>query len=92
MYRRRGNAVRKEEVEKMATEMHHYASMTIAEPPVEAPIKKEEVDAPVENEIKPSINHRAVTAVGFLAFLGLWYAFSPYLPQAVKQFLWAVQH
>ena len=36
--------------------------------------------------------HRSVIALGFLIFLGLWYAFSPFLPQAVKQFLWAVLH
>ena len=36
--------------------------------------------------------HRTTTALGFLLFLAGWYAFSPLLPQAVKQFLWSVLH
>jgi hypothetical protein len=93
--RRQGNAVRKKEVEDMATGMHRLASMTpVVEesPDVRGASKQEKTDDPVDPNVKLAISHRTATAVGFLAFLGLWYAFSPYLPQAVKQFLWAVQH
>ena len=85
MRRYRGAALRKEE-EDMATIVQDSASMETLTAP--APVEK------VAHDIQPVSDHRPRTSVvmAFLLFLGLWYAFSPYLPQTVRQYFQAIVH
>ena len=36
--------------------------------------------------------HRATITSLFVLFFSLWYIFSPYLPQTLKQYFWAIVH
>jgi len=82
MARYKSNALKKEELD-MATPMQGLASM----PTVTLP----ETSSSMQQHIStPARKHKTEITLAFLAFLAMWYAFSPFLPETLKQFLWAI--